>query len=550
MVFLINSVITLGIFVGLFFFWLWRAIKRHTITVTPALRYFVTGTVVLALPLAYTTDVRFTTAAWRVSGLITGAFFFFSCLQIRYRRLTLLIALYGVLLLVSAQAIIACQQLLMPYHAWVPLFGNRVYGAFFQPNVLASFIAAGLALTLTLLLLPALASIHSHRERVRQCGLLILLTGFSALLVCIQSRAGWLGGAVAASLLLFCFGRIDLTRTVSVATGLVGGGFLGGAAVLSGMSSLTAIDHSHSNLTRWTMLSDTLAMIANKPWLGWGYGGFEYDFQHFRIHQPTPTLVTEIARHPHNEILLWIVEGGLVGLAGVTLILAGLWCIVRQARKRNRTTAFGPRMLGVPTALCITLLPMVIHTLLEFPFYLSTLHFAVFLLLLAMADRLGTEDTKTRPLTRATSTRLAYSLATLALGGGILASAALNGQRALTQVETFGMEDITPLKTLPTLSRRLLQERISFYEQVGALLTYNQTRDEHALDGYSRWAQAYLQQRIDKNVYASLIQVLHHQKHRAIAEWYRREAALFFPTDKRFALPQETSVTHINPKKE
>lgn len=141
------------------------------------------------------------------------------------------------------------------------------------------------------------------------------------------------------------------------------------------------------------MLRDTLAMIADRPWQGWGYGGFEYDFQHFRVSQASPTQVTEIARHPHNEILLWVVEGGLIGLTGMTLVLIGLGTIVRQAIKRDRSALIaGHRMAGVTTALGIAALPMAIHSLLEFPFYLSTLHFVIFLLLLAMATALAQQS--------------------------------------------------------------------------------------------------------------------------------------------------------------
>ena len=73
----------------------------------------------------------------------------------------------------------------------------RSYGVFQQPNVLGSFIATGLALALWLLLAPL-----STPTRRRQLPLLALLAAFSALLVLIQSRAAWLGGALAAALLL------------------------------------------------------------------------------------------------------------------------------------------------------------------------------------------------------------------------------------------------------------------------------------------------------------------------------------------------------------
>ncbi|AMG98901.1 MAG: Wzy polymerase domain-containing protein [Enterobacter asburiae] len=535
MAFHINIQITIGLALWLFFFWLWRAKNNRAISFTSALTYFTVGIAVLALPMWYTTDIRFSGAAWRVSGVTIGLYWFFSCLQLRWHRGTLLAVLYGILFLISVQAVIAGQQLLMPYEAWVPLYGRRVYGTFFQPNVLASLIATGVTLTLGMLLLPGLASKHIRLERLRRCSMFVLLAGFSALLVCIQSRAGWLGG-VAAVLLLFRFGRLNSPRTISAAAALTGGVLLGSSWLLLGHSLLPLTDHAHSNLARWSMLRDTLAMIGDKPWQGWGYGGFEYDFQHFRINQTPATLVTEIARHPHNEILLWIVEGGLVGFAGVMLVLAGMGTVIRKAIKQDRIALMaGHRMAGMPTALCFAVLPMAIHTLLEFPFYLSTLHFAIFLLLLAIVDRLSTKEAKQHILPGTTNTVLSSTLAALALGLSVLAGFTLKGEETITQVEKFGMEDIMPLKALPPLSRLLLEQRISFDEQVGSLMTYNRTRDEHLLEGYSHWAQTYLQQRIDKNVYASLIQVLRHQKDIETAERYRREAALFFPTDARFA---------------
>ena len=59
------------------------------------------------------------------------------------------------------------------------------------------------------------------------------------------------------------------------------------------------------------MLKSTLAMIAEKQLLGWGYGGFEYSFQHFRLAQGLSIEGVDIVRHPHNELLLWWVEGGM-----------------------------------------------------------------------------------------------------------------------------------------------------------------------------------------------------------------------------------------------
>ncbi|ETX44493.1 hypothetical protein P805_01830 [Serratia marcescens BIDMC 44] len=479
----------------------------------------------------------------------------FACFQVPYTCRVIYWVLGGGVSLVVVHVVIALQQLFAPSWEWVPLHGARVYGGFYQPNVLASFIATGLALALMLFLLPGFVLARAQYERCRQAGLVMLLVVFCALLVWGQSRAGQLGGLAVAILFLWRFGRV-FSRGCAVAAGaMLFGVLLGWGVMLSGDSLVVAIIHEHSNQARWTMFRDTLAMIAEKPLLGWGYGSFEYNFQHFRINQTPPTVVTEIARHPHNEILLWWVEGGVVGLAGMVLIVLGGIRVVRQCVRHDHVAvAAGLRRAGVPTALCIALVPMTIHTQLEFPFYLSTQHFAMFLLLLAMADRLSGGAMVRRPLPPVASVVLAGAMPALALGVAVIAGFAFKGSQVIAEVERFGMEDVTPLKEMPALSRWWHLERVVFDEQVNALLTYNHTGDEQLLEDYSQWAQRYLQRRIDKNVYASLIQILRHQEQDLVAEQYRRDAVRLFPKDRRFVSTQDSNsgqaIVNNNPQLE
>jgi O-antigen polymerase len=181
----------------LFLFWAGRY-SQNTLTITPSYTLYVLGGMLLTLPLAYAPLAGFPLGAWRVAGLIAGLLFLFSCLQFRYSRRTLSLLLYTTLLLVFIQALEAILQLFAPTWSLAPLYGKRAYGFFFQPNVLASFIATGLSLVLMLFLLPLFAL--PRHEHLRKGGLLILLVFFSALLVWLQSRVGWLGGGVAAIL--------------------------------------------------------------------------------------------------------------------------------------------------------------------------------------------------------------------------------------------------------------------------------------------------------------------------------------------------------------
>lgn len=530
----LNFLILLAVSLTLALRWVWFAGHARLLTLTPAFGWLCAGGGILALPLLWTPAQQLPVAAPRVAALAAGLAILFAGLQLRRRYQTP--GLYAILAGVTLQALIAVQQLLLHRDAWVPLYGARAYGSFFQPNVLASFLATGLALTWALSMLPHFALPRATAERRRQGVLLLLMALFSALLVWIQSRVGWLGGLVVTGLFIWQLGR-PFPHRCRQAVFAVGMGTTVGIGVLAfGNGAVAGISHAHSNHARWTMLRDTLAMIGDKPWQGWGYGSFEYAFQHFRINQASPTAVTEIARHPHNELLLWVAEGGMVALCGLILLLTGIAYIVRRALHRDRRAfAVGAPSAGVPTALCIALVPITLHTQLEFPFYLSVPHALTFLFLLALADRIG--GARCPELTARGNRALASGMAAFAVGGFFITGFALQGHLALSQVERFGMEDVTPLQGLPAPTRWLSGERMTFDRQVNALLTYNHTRDERLLEHYRQWAESYLQQRIDQNVYANLVLILRHQQRPDDAERYRRDAARFFPRDARFVPP-------------
>lgn len=509
---------------------------KYSVTTT-ALPLFLIGIAVLAIPLVYADPAGLSRASWRAAVLIAGVIFYFSWLQVRLSRAQRQGLWLVVLFAVLVQAVLVLLQLFIPEGAWVPMKGSRVYGIFQQPNVLASFMATGLALALMLFLLPGFALARARYEHCRQAFLSVLLLVLPALLVWIQSRVGWLGGALVALLFLWRFGAVFPVRGKQAAALLVAGGSVGLAVMLWGgaENGLGYLSHDGSNLARWSMLRDTLRMIAEKPVLGWGYGGFEYSFMHFRINQVPPTVVTEIANHPHNEILLWWVEGGLVALLGMGLIIfGGLRLVIRACRRDAQALVEGARSAGESTALCIVLLPIALHTQLEYPFYLSALHFMVFLMVLATLERQVSGVMGRRPLPTSAGWALRGLLPVASVATVVLMLLALLGGLTLTRAERAGLMDVREIQAMPMLARWVHQERVTFDEQVNALQVYNRTRDEALLEGYARWAQDYLTRRIDVNVYASLIMILQHQGRWGTAEQYRRDARLLFPLDARF----------------
>ncbi|WP_338858727.1 Wzy polymerase domain-containing protein [Serratia marcescens] len=495
---------------------------RARLSLTPTARLLLLGIAVLALPLLYTRPEWREDALWRCAGMFGGWLFYVACLQLRLTPRQRELLLYGLLFAVGVQALLAALQLFAPTLAWVTPNGSRVYGVFQQPNVLGSFIASGLALALWLLLAPLSAPTWR-----RQLPLLALLAAFSALLVLIQSRAAWLGGALAAALLLWRFARQN-----PAVSRWAGGALLLGIALglmvlftgfgLDGRSGLIA--REGSNYSRLTMLQDTLSMILAKPLLGWGYGGFEYSFAHFRLQAMPWREVLEVAGHPHNEILLWWVEGGLPALVGIVIVLIAGALLLKRAWQRDRKQPAGARV-----GLFLVLLPMLVHTQLEYPFYLSAPHWLAFLLLLALLDGQTGEP---RPLPFAKALSLPVAMA--AVGVLVMAVFAWQGRMALTQSERTMLATIDSIEQMPPPSAWIYRERKTFDEQSHALLVYNQTRDDALLTGYRQWANAYLQRRIDANVYATLIMILRYQGAQAEADARLREAAFLFSRDARF----------------
>ncbi|MBI6139376.1 O-antigen ligase C-terminal domain-containing protein [Serratia entomophila] len=503
------------------------------------------GIVILGIPLLYTSSPWHDVAVARWLGLLGGWVFYLSLLQCNRPRFCRYWLYYAILAATAFQAFIALLQFTVPtmIPAWFayPVLHGRAYGVFQQANVLASFIATGMALTLMLFLLPGFTCSKGRHERLRTRGLGLLLVLFPVVLVWLQSRIGWLTGA-AVALLFLCRYRHVAPRRTKQAAGLISAGLLiGVTALLQGFyaeDGLRYVSHDFSNHARYTMLRDTLAMIGQKPLFGWGYGGFEYSFQHFRLAQTPPTAITEIARHPHNELLLWWVEGGLVALAGMLLLLGYGLNLVRAALKQDRANSrISKHPAGEASALCIVLLPMLLHTQTEYPFILSTAHWAIFLLLLAQLDRLTSGVTERRSLSAPTSAFLGGMIPALSIATLLLAGCGLYANLALTTVERNHLANIEPARTAMKYDLWVNSERWHYDQQTHALLAFNQTRDPALLDGYVRWAHDYLSRRVDKNVYASWLAIAQYRQDAQTHHKLRQEAHSLFPNDERFLAP-------------
>ncbi|ATJ82644.1 Wzy polymerase domain-containing protein [Halomonas beimenensis] len=250
------------------------------------------------------------------------------------------------------------------------------YGIFQQKNVLASFLVTGLAVSAWLII---------EAKRTWERGVTLLAPLFMpAILWFAASVIGWLTAAIVIPLLLAYLWSQHRNVCKWWAGALVIGALLAYLLWNPSEGSLRSAESVASTSgSRWYVLTHSLRMILENPFLGWGYGRFQHDFLYsfadWRAAQPInqPAIVEpyiwETFSHPHNELLFWGVEGGLLPM--LVLLVFGVWLLWR-------TYANGPK--GHRLLLAALLLPLTLHSMTELPFYHSQASWLGFILLAGM----------------------------------------------------------------------------------------------------------------------------------------------------------------------
>ncbi|WP_108650808.1 PglL family O-oligosaccharyltransferase [Dongshaea marina] len=332
----------------------------------------------LLIPLIYPLSQSFQQVSGRFVAISAGLLFYLSLLQFRFTARERVRGLYLVLFAVSIEIVIGLIQYfwLTPGN-WIQYDTalNRPYGIFQQPNVMASFVATGLAISLYLCTKQSTTSLKGWQIALHGW---IALSG-SFILVVLQSRTGELAAIVVMLLLLPAGIRYQKKRLFSFLL-LVGVGiFLGLVALAYIQGVKRGGDGFDSNPgLRVEQYRESIHLIEEHPLLGVGYGNFSQAFIQDYPKQPHPTqaMLDNMGRqeHPHNEILYWTVEGGIIAL--IALIIFG-WRYLLLLRGGDWY-----RRLG----LMAIIMPLMLHSQLEFPFYQSLVHWLLFVGIIYLTD--------------------------------------------------------------------------------------------------------------------------------------------------------------------
>jgi len=361
---------------------LWQITLNRSIYYSNMLLWLTLGCIFLIIPVFY--QFEFTDHAIpRILALVGGLLFLFSLYQFKLSQLD---ALHLLVLILLAVAIEACfglvQFFLLEEGNWggYIIGKSRPHGVFLQPNVMASFMATGFAIALFI-------SVKRHifqRKLLLNSLIVFSLFTTSFLLILLQSRTGFVS-ALAVLLLIAPYlykknKKQLLINLIIIAIAVM-------AATINLKESSTPIrgQQVYENIgARDTIFIISADMVKEKPLLGYGYGGFERGFiDHFNQYAiDNPSIGNTITRlsHPHNEVLFWVVEGGIIALFAFISFTVGYLLTWRKV-------PFIKRLM-----LAALIFPLLLHSQLEFPFYSSTSHWLVFLIMLWVLDQFALDD--------------------------------------------------------------------------------------------------------------------------------------------------------------
>ena len=249
----------------------------------------------------------------------------------------------------------------------------RPTGGFNQVNVFASYMSLGL-ISGSVLFLQSIRQVRVYAG----IGVFVL----ASWVVISQSRTGVLVAVlslVSLSVLVLFKGnalRFLILLIVVLLGGLFGFWILSCLSDISGVTMLRDAElMSGSSRFRLLVYGYSIALFLEQPF-GVGIGNFGGSFvNHVFDHRlELGSLVSELGYfyHPHNELIMWLVEGGVIAGLGIISVATYLMTIIAKSSSYSRLT--------IAIAL---LLPFSLHSMLEFPFYMSYLHWFVYMGLLA-----------------------------------------------------------------------------------------------------------------------------------------------------------------------
>jgi O-antigen polymerase len=450
-----------------------KVINSQQILYTPFLLIMLLGCLLLFIPVLYGSETRWFSYS-RILGLFSGLTLLFAIIQIQLKTADFHKILFFILIGLFLQNLLSlAQYYIFPHYPSLAVYaGDTPSGWFYQKNIAANLFVT--AAVISLYLLQQTKNTFASKSYLT---LLYLSTAtLSASILIIQSRVAFFTFFVASTILLCTKNSVNKKWLAMVAFGSV-------ITVLSLGSAITPTKDNNfqSQLisktipTRPTSIrtdiyKNTFELIAQKPFYGHGYGTFTQIYKELQAKKYTvnpENLILPLLSKPHNEVLYWWVEGGIIALLGVLVILGGIIYITFKQKEYSKLAL---------------LLPIALHTLTEYPFYHFALCFVIFLLLLAFLTNSDAKPYKFS-ITRLSQYAIKGGILIIPTITIILLLSLLNSQQLVHKaVSNANLQPLLKIN-LPLVSPRFERElnSVKFNNAI-------QTNNIIAIEDYMSWA--------------------------------------------------------------
>ena len=476
--------------------------------------------IIMTIPIFYP-NANSHLAANKLIGLWSGLLFFVVLQQFHFNNKHRQRILWFIVLAVVIEAIFGLTQYL--YLKPGNPFGyntvaNRPYGIFQQPNVMASFLATGLVIASYLLARQP----YKYDRKLSDVYLLYAVPVLTIpLIVALASRTGWLASLFAVLLIIPYMYRYNTKRrfshwVISLAAGLLLSVVVMQIAFPQGNG--LAAEKVNMESARAYTFPQTVDMVIEKPFTGYGYGKFEseymiYTARQHALNEKYPAGLPAMD-HPHNELLYWAVEGGLLPILGIFLAMTLVLYRIYQAKR------------GTRLALLALFIPIVLHSQLEYPFYHSLVHWVIFIILIYWVDQ---RVARYRQVGFTKITKSLLRIVSLALPAvfTFYMVSALHTNYILTKFETTRP---TNPDILSQVSNPVVWKDRFDWDVYSTFLTIGlQTQDPSLIQPYIDWSLNIIKDKPRPAFYNNLILAYQGLDDGSKAEQIRAEAQFLFP---------------------
>ncbi|MBA6232097.1 MULTISPECIES: PglL family O-oligosaccharyltransferase [unclassified Colwellia] len=496
---------------------LWQITLNKKVVTSSLQLYSLLGFLCLCVPMFYGSEFS-DHAIPRLLGLAGGLLLLFCLYQFDELRKNPQQVLWWILIAIAIQACFGLvQYFILETSDWAGYKPgiSRPHGSFLQPNVMASFMATGIAIALYLSVTSKKFSVNKYQQAL--CYFCLFSATF--LVVVLQSRTGHL-----TTLLVLAFISPYLyfkhKKQLGINLAII---FVAFAMSIISFNNSEIFNRGEENYQKagarpHTYLITT-QMIKDHPLKGAGYGLYERVFldtyNRYVIEHPEIGAAQQRMAHPHNEVLYWVSEGGVIALLGMIFFVVAY---MKSWLKINNKLAKRLTILGLIT-------PLLLHSQLEFPFYSSVSHWFVFIILLWFTDMHSNSDKSESRLDNFFLLRFLSILFPIIFLPFLITT--LHTGNIVVEHEKHGYQNIERLLDIenPIAWQSRLDKNIYGHTLVAGL----REKSPQALQRYINWGLGRVRHAPRKSIYSNILLCLGILKQEVAYQRVLKEAKLTYP---------------------